>query len=386
MERIDEIQSLKNTSGEDASQRLRDEVQGVIPPYILIELTNRNPGNQSYAHTLEEMQKAHKPGYQPRSPHIRGSSNSTREVYDAKGQELEPGDHGVKARFEGDRATGDTEIDRVYDYTGNVRDFYKQEFGRNSIDDNGMKFVSRVNYGQNFQNAYWDGQEMTYGRPDASSPFKTFVLQDVTAHEITHGITQFEVGLGDSGQAGALNESFSDVFGQLVSQWSHHQKARDAHWVVGEGAWKSSIHGRGLRDMLHPGTAYDDPLVGKDPQPADMAHYMYTEKDNGGVHINCGIPNRAFAEFATSLGGNAWDEAGHIWYRAMQKAGGNPNFSSFANATVNAASELGYQNDLPKLQHAWKDVGVKPASGDYMIAGLDAKTAPAADEARALSA
>lgn len=366
MDRIDNQPDLKKHSDEETSRKLFSDVESVIPPYVLDELAKRHGKNSSYQKTIDDMEKLHKEG--PIRPHGRHDDNGKREVYDAQGQKLQPGEVGEKARFEGEQPTGDPEVDNVYDYTGNVRDFYKEVFGRNSIDDNGMKFVSRVNYGQNFQNAYWDGQEMTYGRPSEDSPFKSFILQDVTGHEITHGVTQYESNLGYQGQAGALNESISDVFGTLVDQWAHHTKAKDADWIIGEGIWKDSINGKGLRDMLHPGDAYDDPQIGKDPQPADMAHYVNTTKDNGGVHINSGIPNRAFAEFAVAVGGYAWDEPGHIWYEARKLAGSNPDFASFAQATIDAAKNLGYSNDIAKLQRAWQDVGVTPSSsgGDQL--------------------
>ena len=293
---------------------------------------------------------------------------SARKVFDALGNELDKGVLGVKARFEGELPTGDPNVDKVYDYTGNVRDFYKSVFGRNSIDGKGMDLLSRVNYGNEFANAFWDGIEMTYGRPAESSPFKTFVLQDVTAHEITHGVSQFESNLGHYGQSGALNESISDVFSQLVAQWARHERARDAHWVVGEGIWKSSINGRGLRDMLHPGSAYDDPQIGKDNQPADMDHYVQTSNDAGGAHTNCGIPNRAFAEFAKAVGGYAWEKAGHVWYEARKNSGTNPSFAQFAQSTIDAARSLGFYKDVHKLETAWHSVGVTPSAtaGDVL--------------------
>lgn len=362
MDGVRDIRATQNVAQAEASQRLHAEAEGIIPPYVLTELSKRDPGNTSYSHTLEQMNKNQKEASQKPQPRFGRSDNAAREVYDAGGEKLEPGEHGEKARFEGEAPTGDRDVDTVYDYTGNVRQFYKEVFGRNSIDDNGMKFVSRVNYGQNFQNAYWDGTEMTYGKPDASSPFRTFVLQDVTGHEITHGVSQYESNLGHYGQAGALNESMSDVFGELVNQWAHHEKATDSHWLIGEGIWKSSINGRGLRDMLHPGTAYNDKKIGKDPQGADMDHYVQTTKDNGGVHVNCGIPNKAFAEFATAIGGYAWEEAGHVWYQARQDAGSNPSFAQFAEATIEAAQKLGFEGDVAKLEHAWADVGVTPSA------------------------
>ena len=332
MEGLREIAAPKNTSTDSETRRLLlEDAQG----------TSSSASNQT--------EKSSTPA-------------GAREVYDAQGKELGTGEPGEKARFEGEKPTGNTDIDNAYDYSGNVRDFYKEVFGRNSIDDKGMNVISRINYGQNFEGSFWDDGKMTYGKPSDSSLYTTFVLEDITGHEITHGISDYDSQLKTYGQAGALNESIGDVFGELVKQWSHHEKSGEADWVFGKGIWKSSVNGRGLRDLLHPGTAFDDPKAGKDPQPADLAHYVRTMDDNGGVHVNSGIPNRAFAEFATSLGGYAWEEAGHIWYQALKNAGSNPSFAQFAEATVEAAQKLGYKNDLPKLEQSWQDVGVTPSA------------------------
>jgi len=231
-----------------------------------------------------------------------------------------------------------------------VRDFYKDVFNRNSIDGKGMNLSSTVNYGDNYENAFWDGTQMTYGKPGADSPFKTFVLRDVTGHEMTHGVTQFESDLQYHGQPGALNESLSDVFGALVDQKAQGQTADQASWLVGGGIWKDGIKGRALRDMLNPGTAYDDPKIGTDPQPANMKSFINTTRDNGGVHLNSGIP------------GNAWEAPGKIWYQARANAGSEPSFANFAYQTIQAAKQLGFTSDLPKLQKAWDAVGVKPSA------------------------
>src|SRR5207249_2669613 len=83
---------------------------------------------------------------------------------------------------------------------------------------------------------------------------------------------------------------------------------------------------------------YDDPVLGRDPQPADMAHYVHTGSDNGGVHINSGIPNRAFCLTALHLGGYAWQKAGLIWYRALTGAlGPASDFQAVGDATAAVA-------------------------------------------------
>jgi Zn-dependent metalloprotease len=169
-----------------------------------------------------------------------------------------------------------------------------------------------------------------------------------------------ESGLTYQGQSGALNESLSDVFGNLIKQYAEKQTADQGDWLVGGGIWKDTVKGRALRDMLNPGTAYDDPAVGKDPQPAHMKDYYKTWGDNGGVHYNSGIPNKAFATFAKAVGGNAWEDPGHIWFNARKLAGSNPSFAQFAYQTIEAAKQMGKDDLVPKLQSAWDGVGVKP--------------------------
>lgn len=351
---IEEVKA--KVAGPNSVATTSDAAKSVIPPYLLQEMAKRNPNDDSFNQTLTITQNEKLGPFEPRVP---SGANGAREVYDAKGTETHPGD---KVRFEGDPASGNNDADKVYDYTGQVRDYYKNVLGRDSIDNKGMKMISTVNYGQNFQNAFWNGKQMTYGHPSDASPFKTFALLDVTGHEITHGVTQNTSGILYWGQAGALNESISDVFGELIQQHALGQSAAQADWVVGDGIWKDGIKGRGLRDMLNPGTAYDDPKIGKDPQPGHMKDYVSTWKDNGGVHYNSGIPNHAFALFATAVGGNAWDKPGKIWYEATQHIGMLPSFASFAEQTIIAAKKLGTPDDVAKLKKAWADVGVAPSA------------------------
>jgi Zn-dependent metalloprotease len=225
-----------------------------------------------------------------------------------------------------------------------------------------MDIVSTVNYGQNFSNCYWNGSQMVYGRPFEKSPFKTFVLLDLCGHEVTHGVTEAEPHINYYGQSGAICESLSDVFGSLIKQYAKHQTADQADWVIGEGIWKDNIHGRGFRDMLHPGTAYDDPQVGKDPQPENMHGYIKMVGDSGGAHYNSGIPNRAFALFAKAVGGYAWNDPGHIWFAACKAAGPNPSFAQFAYHTIEQAKALGHGDEVGKLEQAWRAVGVEPSA------------------------
>src|SRR5690606_15620654 len=110
----------------------------------------------------------------------------------------------------------------------------------------------------------------------------------------------------------------SDVFGALAKQYRLGQRAGQADWLIGAGLFTDAVQARALRSMAEPGTAYDDPLLGKDPQPGHMRDFVVTQEDNGGVHINSGIPNRAFHLAALALDGHAWEPAGRIWYDALR--------------------------------------------------------------------
>jgi Zn-dependent metalloprotease len=156
-------------------------------------------------------------------------------------------------------------------------------------------------------------------------------------------------------------ESFSDVFGSLVKQWVKKQTAQEADWIIGEGIFTDKVNGVGIRSMKAPGTAYDDPVLGKDPQPAHMNDKYTGFEDNGGVHINSGIPNYAFYLAATEIGGYAWEKAGKIWYIALRdRLRTRTNFKRAANIIIQVAGELYGQGSQEQnaVQNAWQKVGV----------------------------
>jgi hypothetical protein len=186
---------------------------------------------------------------------------------------------------------------------------------------------------------------------------------DVVGHELTHAVTQFTAGLTYVGQSGALNESVSDVFGSLVKQYKLGQTADQADWLIGADIVKKGFPGKALRSMAAPGTAYDDPSLGKDPQVATMADYVDTQDDNGGVHTNSGIPNKAFHLAATGIGGTSWDGAGRIWFAALTSGiGADTDFAGFAAATVTAAEAVSAEA-ADAVRSAWEQVGVTGAAG-----------------------
>jgi Zn-dependent metalloprotease len=282
-----------------------------------------------------------------------------RTINDAHNLEVLPGE---TVRTEGAAATGDAIVDQAYDWLGVTFDFYEAAYRRDSIDGAGLPLLSTVHYGRNYDNAFWNGEQMVYGDGDGTL-FTAFTGPlDVTGHELTHGVTQHTANLDYDSQSGALNESISDVFGSLIKQYHLGQTADQADWLIGHGLLAPGVQGTALRSMKEPGTAYDDPTLGKDPQPGHMDHYVETDSDNGGVHINSGIPNRAFYLTATAIGGQAWERAGQIWYDTLT-GGSLPadvDFAAFATATMETATRLygatGTETDAVK--NAWKGVGV----------------------------
>jgi Zn-dependent metalloprotease len=288
------------------------------------------------------------------------TAQKRRTIFDAKKTEDLPG---KVVRVEGQKATKDVAVDEAYDGLGATFDFYWDIFGRNSIDDNGMPLDATVHYGDGIDNAFWDGERMLFG--DGTLFARLTSSLDAIGHELTHGVTQFEGPLKYEFQSGALNESVSDVFGSLTEQYFKKQNASDADWLIGAELFKGgTLHGKALRSMKEPGTAYDDPLLGKDPQPAHMSKFVVTTRDNGGVHINSGIPNKAFFLIAKELGGNAWEKAGRIWYETLRDSRIVPRtqFAQFAGVTVAKAADIygTTSNEKKVVADSWAEVGVTP--------------------------
>ena len=284
-----------------------------------------------------------------------GRGNPDRTIFDA--QHRSDVHATTVMRQEGEPAIADPAANQAYEGLGDTYRFYWEVLGRDSIDDAGLPLLGEVHFGVDYDNAFWDGARMMFGDGDGRlfTGFTTAI--DVIGHELTHGVTQDTLNLLYTGQSGALNESISDVFGSMVKQYKLNQTADQADWLIGGGILGPALHGVALRSMKAPGTAYDG-----DSQPATMSGYVVTTADNGGVHTNSGIPNRAFYLVATALSGYAWERAGRIWYRVMSTKGVAPDaqFHTFALATVNAAISL-YGDTSPEAQavtSAWMDVGV----------------------------
>ena len=294
------------------------------------------------------------------------SAAPDRTISDAKNSETLPG---TEVRAEGQPSVEDVAVDEAYDGLGATFALYSEVYGRDSIDGNGLPLDGTVHYGL-YDNAFWNCERMVFGDGDGQVFGRFTASYTVIGHELTHGVTQYTAGLVYRDQPGALNESISDVFGSLVEQYAKKQTAATATWLIGAGLFTKNVKGVALRSMKAPGTAYDDPQLGKDPQPADFAHYVHTTDDEGGVHLNSGIPNRAFYLVAHQLGGHAWEKAGRIWYDTLL-SGLKPttDFAGFAAATVAAAAKRygGSSAEVAAVRTGWSGVGVTAdgaATGD----------------------
>ena len=185
------------------------------------------------------------------------------------------------------------------------------------------------------------------------------------AHELAHGVTEHTSGFEYHNQSGALNESMSDVVGSLVKQWSLQQTAEDADWLIGSEVFTPGIDADALRSMKAPGKAYDSELLGTDPQPDHMSKFVHLpdteEGDNGGVHINSGIPNKAFYLVAVGIGGYAWEAAGLIWYEALKASTMTTQFQEFADATYLKAEKLygAGSTEQEAVLAGWREVGIR---------------------------
>ncbi|MFI9046425.1 M4 family metallopeptidase [Streptomyces sp. NPDC053427] len=333
----------------------------IVPPHILSNLADAH----EHARRTLEHDDTHRArrreivarGITPGEPGA-AADKPNRTIFDAKHQETVPG---TKVHAESDGPAKDVSVTRAHAGLGATFELYLKVYGRKSIDGAGLPLDATVHYGQKYDNAFWDGERMVFGDGDNDLFLDFTIPVDVIGHELTHGVTQYTANLDYQGQSGALNESISDVFGSLIKQYALGQSTDQADWLIGSGLLGPNVTGKALRSMKAPGTAYDDDVLGKDPQPANMKGYVDTADDNGGVHLNSGIPNHAFYLAATALGGNAWEKAGQVWYDVL--TGGelakDARFTDFASLTIAAArARFGAGDEHEAMVKAWTQVGV----------------------------
>jgi Zn-dependent metalloprotease len=293
----------------------------------------------------------------------KAAANGKRErfIFDAAGKEALPG---KLVRAEGADAASDAAVNQAYENVGITLDFFSKVFARDSLDGAGMDVAASVHWGDQFANAMWTGTQMIFGDGDGIHIRGFTQCLDIVAHELTHAVTQHAVrgGLGVvrrdgrldlAGEAGALNESISDVFASLVKQWHRKQNAKDADWLVGEGVLAPEL-GRAVRSLKAPGDRRQ--TYGNDDQARDMSGFTA----GGDAHANSGIPNHAFYLAASSLGGHAWDHAGRIWYDSIPHLKPKATFAQAAQATIDSAGRVfgSASREQHAVQAAWQKVGV----------------------------
>lgn len=292
-----------------------------------------------------------------------------RRVSDAKGAQTTPG---TLARSEGQAATGDSSVNAAYDNTGTTYDCYSTLFGRDGIDGSGGTLLSTVHFGRAYNNAFWDGTQMVYGDGDGQELGPLALALDVTAHELTHGVTEHTSGLRYENEPGGINEALSDIFGATCEAW-RNGAVDQRTWLLGEDIWTPATPGDALRYM-------------DDPTKDDYSKDYYPEKipdssspsqwdDYGGVHGNSGIANLAYKLLVT--GGRhprgkttvevpalGIQQAGAIFYRAQTAyVHESTDFAALKAATAQAATDLYGATAAAAVTAAWDAVGVGAGGG-----------------------
>ena len=278
---------------------------------------------------------------------------------------------GTLTRSEGGGASGDTPLDNAHDFAGTVYNYYFTEHGRDSYNNAGATITSTVHYGTNYNNAFWNGVQMVYGDGDGTTFAPLSQSLDVVAHELTHAVTNLESNLIYQNESGALNESISDIFGALIDV---------GDWKIGEDVYTPGTPGDALRYLDTPAIAGQQPdhmdnfvTPNASGSALDQACASAQNQDNGCVHINSGIPNKAAYLMAAggthggitvaALAGGRTD-MGKIWYLAQTTyLTSSSTFLDAKKATEDAATALfGAGAKVTTVTNAWKAVGVGVAN------------------------
>ena len=299
---------------------------------------------------------------QSRPPEKLGKKLLASQVYDAQGQTFLPG---KLLRDEDDPPTRDKEADQAYENVGIAMQFFKAVLGRDSVDGKGMRVDASVHYGYRFTNAMWTGEQMIVGDGDGRNVKGLAHSLGIIAHEFVHGVTQHIVrgGLGVvevtgqpptlKGEAGALNESFSDVFASMIKQWHAGEDVTQADWLLGEDILAPGA-GKAIRSLKDPG---NNRLTWRDDdQIKDYRRYKATDE----AHKASGIPNHAFYLAAMRLGGNSWETLARIWLKGFDRLRVRGTFLDAAHCTMDVAAALHGKGSAPHdaVKAAWKKVNV----------------------------
>jgi Zn-dependent metalloprotease len=344
----------------------------IIPPYLLdclsncTDVTAEVDVNAWLTKTRSQSDKlrALRMGYHPAPPApgavAAAAQGKTRNIYDAQnlGTSRLPGKL-VRSEGQPPAKPADPAVNEAYDHSGITYDFYDQVFARNSLDGAGMALVSSVHVGKDLNNAFWTGEQMAYGDGDGKLFTRFTRSLDVVGHELSHGVITYSADLVYQNESGALNEHFADVLGMLTRQWHTKTDAASADWLVGKDIMGPAAKARSLRTFKADKAYENDPYFGTDPQPKHLRDQYKGTDDNGGVHINSGIPNHAFYLFATALKGNAWETAGKAWYDTLLQLKATSQFADMVQATdKTVVDQHGSGSAVHKaLTAAWKAVG-----------------------------
>jgi Zn-dependent metalloprotease len=281
------------------------------------------------------------------------ANNGQRLVYNSQNQAKKK----LKlVRKEGDAPVADVDTNAAYDNAGIVKAFFKEVLAWDSVDGEALDIICNVHYLTRYNNAFWDGEQMTFGDGDGVN-FSGFARSlDVTGHELTHGVVQYVSGLVYKGQSGALNEHYADVFGSAVKQWHLKQEAKTADWLIGDTCMIGSFKGKAIRSMKSPA----DTTIVMMAQPDSMDKIYKGTADNGGVHINSGIPNKAFYLVSMDIGTQV---AAVIWFDALKSLRPTAKFPNFYKAIIASAAKLMKDKIVPdtalvSIEKAFKSVGI----------------------------
>lgn len=340
-------------------------VPSVIMEKILLEGTSEQKENLLYTYGLSKRVRGYRRSSTKRRSQLlsSGTFDKHRMIYDMQQNDDETLLPGKLVLDEQGKETTETEANNAFKNTGLTFDFYKEVFERNSIDDQGNILTSSVNFGEDFDNAFWNGEQMVFGN-GGGGMIKGNALSsslNVIAHELTHGVTQYTANLVYKEEPGGLNESFSDVFGIMCEQWSMKQTVDQSKWLIGE-------------NVMEKGTALRDMKGEEKVNPWDDSIFSYTKYARGiDVHFSSGISNKAFYVAAKEMGGFSWEKAGKIWYIVLTQGwlsnyGPQENrtygksFQEAADGTFTVAGLLFGDGSAEQnaVKEGWSSVDIKP--------------------------
>jgi hypothetical protein len=287
----------------------------------------------------------------------------TRVVHDGRGlgasyATLDPA---TILRQEGGEPSSDPVAEQVFDALGAFHRCLREAFDRDSWDGEGAPYSAIVHYGRDYDNAFWDpaAQVVVLGDGDGRL-MRGFYSLDIVAKEYSNALIGAVSRLTYQGQSGALYNALALGFAAMVTQHAAGQTAAEANWLIGTELLAPGVHGTALANLLAPGTAYDDPGLGKDPAVDHLDRYVKTAVDGGGIHVNYGIPARAFALAARTVAEPTWKRVGPTWFAALSSPKLKPaaTFAQFAGLTLEAAPDPAVAE---AVAGAWREVGVRPS-------------------------